>query len=112
MNLILLSGNSKSNRKWIFDIDSRVSSAFKNTYVQDYSHWKKDNSEIDLKFELSQLKKVNKYGLNPYIIFAKSIGTILSLKAINENILKPTACLFVGFPMAVINEPDFWSRIG
>jgi hypothetical protein len=105
MNLILLPGNSKRNKTWLETVDTRLQKYFKNTYRQNYSHWDKGEPEIDLSFELKKLNK-NTPNLRPYAIFAKSVGTLLALKAIYENKILPSWCLFAGMPLELVKNEN------
>lgn len=102
MKLILLPGVSRKNKEWISEVDSSLKNLFSKTYVQEYLHWQKEMADMDFELELERL--VKKAGsLSNYMIFAKSAGVILALKAIYEKLIKAEGCIFCG--MAV-----FWAR--
>ncbi len=105
MNLILLPGNSKRNKTWIENVDARLQKYFKTTYRQNYSHWDKGEPEIDLSFELEKLSQ-NASNLKPYVVFAKSVGVILALKAIYENKMVVSWCLFAGIPLELVKNEN------
>lgn len=77
--------------------------SFETTYCHDYAHWENDEPEINLDLEIERLGAATR-NLSPYMIFAKSAGSILASKAIAEGVLHPAACLFVGFPLAMVEK--------
>lgn len=103
MELILLSGNSKKNEAWIMEVEKNLKDLFDSTYVQHYKHWKKNNPIIDLNFELTVLSDYLK-DKKDYIIFAKSIGSVLTMRAITEKKINPKACMFTGVPVLWCKE--------
>lgn len=96
MKIIYLSGNSLDNKVWIKEIKKNFDD-FSEGEILDYDHWQNGNKWIDLKKETEKLKELVK-DKKDYNIFAKSIGTILTLKGISENFLKPKKMIFCGFP--------------
>lgn len=109
MNLILLPGNNKSNKEWIQKIEVELKDLFDSTLIQYYDHWKDNKPIIDLDLELNELVKNNNA---VDVVFAKSAGILLALKAIKNHLIKPKKCIFVGFPInwARINnfDIDIW----
>ncbi len=98
MDLIILPGNSVSNRAWAEAVANQVKGMFETIRVVYYKHWEMGEKTIDFDIEDKELIKVTQ-GLSEYVIFAKSAGTILSLRGINEGILKPVKNVFCGFPL-------------
>lgn len=107
MKLILLAWNNKqSNESWIQEVEQKLSVFFDETHIQYYNHWTKDIPNIDLEYESKVfLEKINQ--IDDYVIFAKSAWSIVALKNIYENNLKPKACIFVGVPMWMIFHNQF-----
>jgi len=105
MNLLLLSGNSKRGKDWLEQVDSNLAPQFDQTYRHDYAHWEKDEPEIDLDLESQRLSTLTQ-NLPPYMVFAKSAGTILTCKAIVLGTLRPRSCLFVGLPLAMAHNQN------
>ena len=105
--LILLAWNNKqSNQDWIKEIEDKLSELFDETHIQYYTHWQQDKPNIDLEHESKVfIEKINKF--DDYVIFAKSAWTIVAMKNIFENWLKPKACIFVGVPMWMIFHNEF-----
>jgi hypothetical protein len=103
MKLILLPGKSKNNIEWIVKVENKLSPLFDDTKNIGYAHWENDGPVIDLELELKRLTE--KVETNEsHMIFAKSAGTVLTLKAIASGVLNPKACLFVGFPLLMVHN--------
>lgn len=108
MNLLLLSGESISNKAWIENIEVTLRDQFATTKILHYDHWANGGDTIDLQVEYSKLISLaNK--MSDYAIFAKSIGTVLSVRGIFEKKLIPVKCVFVGAALLVgeRNIPEF-----
>ena len=108
MNLIMLSGNSLNNRDWILEAQAQLKTPFQSTFVLDYGHWATGQPNIDLQAELPKLAKAAG-NLEPYGVFAKSIGTVLAVQAIEQGLIKPAFLLFCGIPLGYIlsDYPQF-----
>ncbi len=108
MNLLLLSGESIRNKDWIYQVVQVMRPLFDSTFVHEYKHWASDQTNIDLEHELSSLRSEVE-NLDDYAVFAKSIGTVLTAKAITQGWLKPKKCLFTGAPLGYIqpNYPEY-----
>lgn len=102
MNLILLSGNSVRNKDWIHEADLAIQALFTDTFVQNYKHWESGQPNIDLEAELAALRTTVAAIEQPYGIFAKSIGMVLSTQAIEKGIIKPAFLLYMGAPLGYI----------
>lgn len=96
----MLPGNSPGNKSWINSIQSALAPHFSQTKILEYDNWLRldYNSIIDLDLELSRLKDLVA-GWGSYMVFAKSVGTALAVKAIRDGILHPQKCVFVGTPV-------------
>lgn len=103
MNLLLLGGQSHDNKAWLRDVKETLQPLFDNCFIHDYAHWASADARIDLTNELNAIRFQVRH-LEPYCIFAKSAGVVLSLKGIAEKILQPAACLFVGTPLAFAEQ--------
>lgn len=107
MKLILLAWNNKqSNENWIKEVENKLSDLFDETHIQYYNHRRQNKPNIDLEYESKVfIEKINQ--TDDYVIFAKSVWTILAMKNIYENWLKPKACIFVGVPMWLVLQNQF-----
>ncbi len=103
MNLLLLSGASVRNKKWIEEVEDSCKSHFDKTYVQNYQHWENQEIDFSLEIELNELQKLE-LTHEAYVIFAKSAGSILACSAISQGILHPERCIFAGFPLEMVKN--------
>lgn len=99
MDLILLSGNSFSHKEWILDVEKTLHPLFGKALVQDYKHWQDNSPVIYLNDEVSILKHELAKLSEPYVVFAKSAGTLLALKSIYLKVINPVKCIFLGLPV-------------
>lgn len=105
MNILLFGGNSQRNRQWIHQVADELTLQFDKCIVHDYLHWNGNGEFIDFDTELARLTDlVTK--LDDYIIFAKSVGSVLTLKGITFGILKPAKCIFAGLPLKLAEEDN------
>lgn len=95
MNLIILPGNSSSNKIWAENVASLFKLNFADIRIASYGHWVNKDKNIDLTSELTNVAKLVE-GLSNYIVIAKSVGCILALEAISEGIIEPEKCVFLG----------------
>lgn len=95
----MLSGNSLHNKDWIAKAENQLKAPFETTYVQDYAHWHNDQPNIDLAVELAALKATADVLGQPYGIFAKSIGSVLAVQAIEKGYIQPAFVLIMGVPL-------------
>lgn len=107
MKLILLAWNNKnSNENWIHEVEKKLSDFFDETYIQYYGHREQNKPEMDIEYESKAfIEKINQ--TDDYVIFAKSAWSIIAMKNIYENWLKPRACIFAGVPMWMIFRNEF-----
>ncbi|MCB9823313.1 hypothetical protein H6800_03510 [Candidatus Nomurabacteria bacterium] len=105
MNILLFGGNSQRNKDWIHEVGKLLEPEFDKCVVHDYEHWDGKGEFIDFDLELSRLPD-EVAELGDYVVFAKSVGSVLSLKAISQGILKPIKCVFVGLPIKLAEEDN------
>ncbi len=97
MHLILLGGNNKKNKDWVKDVEKSLKEYFDTSHVHEYKHWTTDEEMIEIEHEIKQLMShIKEKDEKNYVIFAKSAGAILTLKAISEKKLNPIKCIFAG----------------
>jgi hypothetical protein len=99
VEIIYLPGNSLDNKIWIEKVKNNFE-IFSDGKILDYDHWQNGKKWIDINRENEKLEELVK-NENYYNVFAKSIGTILTLKGIRENYFKPEKIIFCGFPYSV-----------
>lgn len=106
MNLLLLAGSSRKNQAWIHDVEKVLSPLFTATLVHEYAHWRDDRIPASFDNELTRIERVlQQLGWSEgYAIFAKSFGSMLSLKGMSMGVLKPTKCIFTGIPLRMVEH--------
>lgn len=116
--LILLPGGSSRNRTWLAEASAHFGDLFDTVYAQPYSHWETEEKEVNPEHEFEKLQtNMREDGLDTtYYLFARSIGAVLSLKAIRDGIVLPKRCVFFGVPLNLIaDQPEFiggWEALG
>lgn len=105
MNALFLSGESIYNKAWIEEVRGNLSPLFGQTILHNYRHWEQGGS-IDFEYELPRVVEEIDDHLAPYIIFAKSAGSVLGMLGIARGALNPEYCLFVGVPLPLAKRTD------
>ena len=105
MKLIILPGNSKSNKEWVEGAKEAFATNFEEIYRQNYSHWDTRQDTIDLNTELKRL--VENIKNEDCVIFAKSAGAVLAVYGVYKNEIFPKKCVFIGFPVNWAKENNF-----
>lgn len=103
MNIILLPGNSPRNKAWITHIANSLRDDFGKIIVQEYEHWSSGQPLIDFEVEQSLLARSGNQ-VRPFVIFAKSVGGIVALKATAEDIIMPENIIITGLPLSLIRK--------
>ena len=103
MNLLILGGNSQRNKEWVHKVDSSVKDLFDKTIVHEYQHWTTGAEMVDFDAELD-LIAAEVQNLGKYAIFAKSVGSILSMTLIGRGRLNPSFCVFAGVALKLARE--------
>lgn len=100
MNLLILPGNSPSNKDWTRDLSELFLSHFSEVKIIEYESWRDNDFSrvIDLEQELAKVSEAIK-DWDQYCVFAKSVGIALCMKAVHDKVLKPQKCVFVGIPL-------------
>jgi hypothetical protein len=106
MNIVLLGGNHVMNKSWVEDIAKNVGDIFDKAVVQDFLHWQKGEQDIHMDEEVAKLAEITGEWID-YIVFAKSIGTIVALKALFEKKISPKKVVFLGFPYEHSKEQGY-----
>ncbi len=99
MNILLLGGQAVINKEWIHNLVDKLNGEFDNIVVLDYLHWQEGTEHCKIDLEIERINEIVK-DWDKYMIFAKSIGTILTTKAMYETKLSklPVCSYFVGYP--------------
>lgn len=104
MNALILGGMSPRHHDWVRQVAHQVGEQFDSVRFLDYRHWP-DDSQMDIEHEIVQAAALAEE-LDEYVVIAKSIGTVVTTLAIARGLLQPKSCLFMGFPLNVV-EADF-----
>ena len=105
MHIIYLAGGSVRNKDWI----EKVKENFDNFSTGDilyYNHWQSGDKNLDFNTESDKLITLTK-DKKDYCIFAKSIGSILTLKNIYEKNISPQKLIICGHPYNLAKELGF-----
>jgi hypothetical protein len=106
MNIVLLGGNAVINKGWVEDVARNLGDMFGKAVVQDFIHWQKGEEDIHMEEEVAELVRITE-GWDEYIVFAKSIGTIVVLKALYGKRISPKKLVFLGFPYEHSKEKGY-----
>ena len=107
-NLLVLGGLSERNRDWVDTCVSTYGDLFDQVFFTYYDHWETDASEIDFDREIQKVEDILAAAPDgEWYICAKSIGTILSFKLVQQGVIAPKKCIFFGMPFSVIGESVF-----
>jgi len=107
MKIFLLSGQSILNEEWIEEVEGEFRKEFQDTTVLYYDHWSSGSKNIDLKKESSKLIEMINGCKGEYLVFAKSIGTIVFYNIVEKLVRKPNAVLIVGVPYDLASKMGF-----
>jgi len=101
--LLLLSGNSIGNREWGDSCAEYFRPDFDLIFYPQYAHWTTGEKDINFEIELQKVKEtvVGAGEKDEWFIFARSIGSILGLRSIQEGSIAPKKCVFFGMPLKI-----------
>ena len=105
MKLVILPGNSKSNKEWSEKTAGTFSEFFPDQYIQAYSHWEEGKEIIDFDVESRKLEK--NIGEGKFSIIAKSAGAMLTIYSVSKGLINPEKCVFLGLPVLWADEHNF-----
>lgn len=100
-NLIILGGNSSNNIYWINKMKHYYEKDY-NVYTFYYDNWFNEN-DFNYEKEIVKLKDIIEK-IDNYIIIAKSIGIIFTIKAMQDKIVKPDKLICLGVPIYVTEK--------
>lgn len=97
--VIILGGNSASNKIWVDDMCAHLNPDF-NVATHEYLHWKGADHDIDFDIELARLERfIKRNNIKEYSIVAKSAGLLLSLIGVGNGVLFPVSIVGFGLPL-------------
>lgn len=114
--LLILPGNSPRNQAWGEAAAEFFSEQFDEIYLQLYNHWETGEAVIDVPDELDKIIATVEGGQadDEWYICAKSVGALVALIAVQEEIIQPIKCIFFGMPLDMAGEElfkDDWSAL-
>lgn len=101
--LLVLSGNHVRNRDWGEQCVEFFRGDFDMVFYPQYDHWDVEGGRIDIEVELQKVKETvaGTGESDGWYVFAKSIGSVLALLAIQHGIITPERCVFFGMPLKI-----------
>ncbi len=102
MEVISLAGNHISSKDWLEKCKIELKDIFPNNTLHYYKHWTENQPVIDFDYEIEALRKEINLLIKPdkkLVVFAKSVGTLLIMKMIKDNLIHPEKCIFLGIPL-------------
>ena len=111
-NLLILAGGSTRNLAWGEACSTFFKNDFDSVYFMHYNHWQIEESNLDFERETKKIINLVRKNNGEWYIFAKSIGSILAIRAVIDRAIEPTQCVFFGMPLNLVAEPIFnnnWS---
>ena len=112
--LIVLPGNSARNQQWGISTAKHFGNWFDEAYVQQCDHWERGTNEMNVEAELVKLKDKAATETDELYVFAKSMGSLLTLLSVSRGELAPHKCVFFGMPLSIAAEGVFtedWSPL-
>lgn len=115
-HLVVLPGNSLKNKAWGELVASHYGLQFDSVFIMEYDHWESGEANIDFTCEAGKLEAhITTLPVGVEItLFAKSAGSLLALKVIQQKMFIPKQAVFFGMPLdlAVDNLfKDSWSAV-
>jgi alpha-beta hydrolase superfamily lysophospholipase len=111
MQLLLLGGYSTRNKPWIHEVGDALAPLVERCVVHEYAHWSGEGQDMDFAAELAAIAEEAEH-LDDYVVFAKSIGIVLTVEAMSRGLLAPRICVFAGLPLstAVVERGQAFAR--
>jgi hypothetical protein len=114
--LLVLGGGSVRNREWGVACSEFFKDSFDVTCFVHYDHWETGEKNINFDIEVEKIAEtVNGAATEgEWYVFAKSIGSILTLKAVDAGAINPAQCVFFGMPLEIVADSvmkDGWSLL-
>lgn len=107
MKIILLSGQSLQNRSWIEDVRTKFKEKYQNVEVMYYDHWKRGEGTADVELETKNFLQLTNGFADEYMLFAKSIGTVIFLNSLPKLQNHPKKVIMVGVPYEVATQKGY-----
>lgn len=99
MEVIILPGSGKKyNEPYLYETEDSVKDLFEKTHTLVYNHWTDETLEPDVDAEVEKLAEIVNKIAGKYIVHAKSIGTVITVKAIAKGKINPKKIVLLGCP--------------
>lgn len=110
-NLLVLPGGSRRNVVWGESCEAFFKKYFDSTKFLRYDHWENGEENVDFETEIIKIKRhVESAKSKEWYIFAKSIGSIIAIKAFEADVIRPVRSIFFGMPLNLMADND-WSAL-
>lgn len=96
MRIILLAGQHISNKEWIENVEKKFQEKYSNTKISYYTHWEKGEENTNVELEIKKFLDIVNSSDEEYILFAKSIGSIIFFNSLKDLVKKPKGVLIIG----------------
>jgi alpha/beta superfamily hydrolase len=106
VNILLLPGNSKSNKDWIDKLAEDFGKHFEEIKVFHWDHWNKWERTGNWKQETENAIEAVKDWEN-YIVLSKSFGDLVALALAQKAENKPSKMYLLGFPVKFAENLSF-----
>ena len=104
--LLVLPGMNPNLREWSSEVSTAIGSLFDSSIVHEYTHWTDPSHKFSFENEIDRIRRIDLADASVFL-FAKSIGCLLSLVAVDEGVIDPEAAILVGFPLSLARQNDF-----
>lgn len=98
MDALLLPGNSPRHAAWVQELKQALAPHFDRVEAQQYKHWQTAVGNTDVDYEIGVAQQTAER-LNQYMVIAKSIGTVIAIKATANKNLQPEKLILLGVPL-------------
>ena len=104
--MVIASGEALPSQAWAEVIASGLAARGLDSRppVLQYHHWQDTSREFNLQEESLRLGELARAEAAPYSIFAKSIGTIVTLNAVRQGLVMPRKIIMVGTPYEWVKQ--------
>lgn len=107
MKIILLSGQSLQNKSWIEDVQKKFKEKYQDVEIMYYDHWNRGEGTADVEIETKKFLQLTNGLDDEYMLFAKSIGTVIFLNSLPKLQNHPKKVIMVGVPYEVATQKGY-----
>ena len=100
------------NKVWVEKCREFYVDMFDNVFPLHYDHWESEKNTVDFAKEISKIAEIfTENAEQELCVFAKSIGTILAVRSVLDEVINPTKCVFFGVPFNLVIDSVFEEKI-